>query len=65
MKKDTQRLCIYPKEVQIITGKSYRQSVRILQTIKLTYGKAVTEYVSVYEFCMYTGLDLEEVKSFL
>lgn len=59
--KKNQRICIYPKDVQIITGKSYRQSVRIIQSIKKMYGKEAKEYVSVWEFCMYSGLELEEV----
>lgn len=61
MKKATDRICIYPKDVQIITGKSYRQSVRILEKIRQFYKKEKHSYVTVNEFCLYCGLDFEEV----
>lgn len=55
--KRNSRLCIYPKDVQQITGKSYRQSVRILQKLRKRFNKPADSYVSVTEFCIYSGLD--------
>ena len=37
--KKLQRICVYPKDIQIITGKSYRQSLRIYHQIKRHYNK--------------------------
>ena len=64
MKKNT-RLCIYPKDVQQITGKSYRQSVRILKNLRKRFNKPADSYVSVTEFCIYSGLDQEEVERWM
>jgi len=63
--KKTSRLCIYPKDVQQITGKSYRQSVRILQKLRKRFNKPADSYVSVTEFCIYSGLDREEVERWI
>jgi len=61
MKKNNKRICIYPKDIQLITGKSYRQSVRILKNIKIFYNKKKSDLVTVQEFCLYSGLDFDEV----
>ena len=65
MKSETVRLCIYPKDVQRITGKSERYSRILLQKIKGKYEKEVHQFVTVEEFCLYTGLKLEQVKPLL
>ena len=61
MKTEIKRVCIYPKDIQLITGKSYRQSIRILQQIKIDYNKLPNQFVSIEEFCIYTGLSYEQV----
>ncbi len=65
MKRQDVRLCIYPKDIQRITGKSYRQSIRILKAVRQLYNKPENSYVSVSEFCLYSGLTYEEVAAFL
>jgi hypothetical protein len=62
MKNEQKRLCIYPKDIQRITGKSYRQSARILQKIRSDLNKLENEFVSVEEFCNYTSLKIEQVE---
>ena len=62
MKTQNKRLCIYPKDVQRITGKSYRQSIRLLQKIRKELNKLQNEFVSIEEFCQYTSLKIEQVK---
>ncbi len=62
MKIENKRLCIYPKDIQRITGKSYRQSVRLLQTIRQKLDKLENEFVSIEEFCQYTSLKYEQVE---
>jgi hypothetical protein len=62
MKAATTRLCIYPKDIQRITGKSYRQSIRILQNIRKELNKLQNELVSIEEFCQYTSLKMEQVE---
>jgi hypothetical protein len=62
MKTENKRLCIYPKDIQRITGKSYRQSIRLMQTIRRDLNKLQNELVSIEEFCHYTSLKIEQVK---
>jgi hypothetical protein len=62
MKNETKRLCIYPKDIQRITGKSYRQSIRMMQTMRKELNKLQNELVSVEEFCQYTSLKQEQVE---
>ena len=61
MKTENKRLCIYPKDIQRITGKSYRQSIRLLQKIRKDLNKLENEFVSIEEFCHYTSLKQEQV----
>ena len=65
MRATAKRLCIYPKDIQRITGKSYRQSIRLLQKIKTDYNKCANGLVSVEEFCDYTGLKYEKVEPYI
>ncbi|MEZ7505372.1 hypothetical protein QO182_09115 [Flavobacterium sp. Arc2] len=65
MRSQNKRLCIYPKDIQRITGKSYRQSTRILQKIRKELKKLENELVSIEEFCQFTSLKLEQVESLI
>ncbi|RTY91866.1 hypothetical protein EKM01_04385 [Flavobacterium sp. RSP46] len=47
MRTENKRLCIYPKDIQRITGKSYRQSVRLMLKIRTELNKHVNEFVSI------------------
>ena len=62
MKTQNKRLCIYPKDIQRITGKSYRQSIRLHQKIRKELNKLQNEFVSIEEFCQYTSLKMEQVE---
>lgn len=65
MKNQSKRICIYQKDIQRITGKSYRQSTRILKKIKIELKKLDNEFVSIEEFCNYTSLKIEQVESLI
>jgi hypothetical protein len=65
MKTENKRLCIYPKDIQRITGKSYRQSIRLLQKIRKDLNKLENEFVSIEEFCIYTSLKQEQVMTLI
>jgi hypothetical protein len=65
MKLVTIRLCIYPKDVQLITGKSERYSRMLLQKVKEKFSKEEHQFVSIEEFCSYTGLKIEQVQPLL
>ena len=62
MKLEPKRVCIYPKDIQRITGKSYRQSTRLLQKIKEGLNKSKDNFVSIEEFCVFTGLKYEDIE---
>jgi hypothetical protein len=61
MKTEIKRICIYPKDIQRITGKSYRQSIRLLQKIRKDLNKLPNELVSIEDFCNYTSLKYDQV----
>ena len=57
-----QRMCIYPKDVANVLGKSIQQSRRILSLIREAYGKSPHQYISIGEFAEYTGLNEQEIR---
>ncbi|MBR8534053.1 hypothetical protein KDU71_00645 [Carboxylicivirga sediminis] len=65
MTKALTRLCIYPKDVQRITGKSEKSSRRILQNIKGVLGKKEHQFITSEEFAIYTGIDANLVREYL
>jgi hypothetical protein len=50
------RIAIYAKDVQNITGRKPRTARRILSQIRLRYNKLPSDYVTVKEFCAFTGI---------
>jgi hypothetical protein len=59
------QVVIYPKEVAQLTGNGYEASKRLLQRVRAKFGKDARAYVSVREFCQYTGLPEQEVSAAL
>lgn len=55
------RVCIYPKDVQRITGKTYRQARLYLNKVKENLNKEPHQLVSIEEFCSFSGLKIEHV----
>ncbi|MGV0980055.1 MULTISPECIES: hypothetical protein [unclassified Empedobacter] len=49
--KKNKRIIIYAKDIQNATGRSYRQSLRLLQKAKNTVGKSKEDMLSLREFC--------------
>ncbi|SEL41717.1 hypothetical protein [Parapedobacter koreensis] len=60
--KQPKRICIYPKDVSEILGKSIKHAERLLRTIRDALGKESHQYVSFKEFADYTGLDEGEIR---
>ncbi len=65
MKETLTRICIYPKDVQRITGKSERYGRMLLQKIRTHFNKEEHQFITVEEFCLYTGLKEEHVNSYI
>ena len=60
--KVPQRICIYPKDIVRITGKSERYGRKHLEKIREKNKKEEHQFVTIKEFCSYTGLDITEVQ---
>ncbi len=63
MKSD--RVCIFPKDVQRITGRSERYGRLLLHQIRKHLDKQPHQFITAGEFAEYTGIELEMVKSYL
>jgi hypothetical protein len=59
------RICIYQKDIQRITGKSERQSRNIIVKIKTILNKQKHQPVSLQEFCSYMDIDIKEAIKFI
>lgn len=62
MKANCTRVCIYPKDIQRITGKSERYGRKLLNNIKRFYAKSAYQFVTIQEFCSYSGIGEELVR---
>jgi len=52
------RLCIYPKDIQVITGRSDRYGKNLIKKIKEHFNKQQHQFVTVQESWQYMGLQL-------
>jgi len=59
------RACIYPKDIQCITGRSERYGRKLLNKIKSHFGKQKHQFVTVNEFSEYSGIEVETVTEYL
>lgn len=59
------RLVIYPKDIENITGRRDRTARKLLQKIREALGKQTHEFITIKEFCLFTGINEELVKDFL
>ncbi|HLG40488.1 MAG TPA: hypothetical protein VI461_12500 [Chitinophagaceae bacterium] len=59
------RIVIYAKDVMNITGRKERAARKLLAKIRKKYNKANGEFITIKEFCEYTKIDEELIKSFL
>lgn len=63
--KTGKRICIYPKDVMLITGKTERHGRMLLERIKFSLNKQQHQFITVKEFCAYTGLEESDVSALL
>lgn len=61
----TRRISIYPKDIQLITGKSERTSRSIFKKIRISLNKKKEQIVTVKELCEYLGISEESVMQVL
>ncbi|WP_018343421.1 hypothetical protein [Cytophaga aurantiaca] len=55
------RIIIYTSDIQLITGKKYKPALALLHKIKKSLNKSEGSFVTIDEFCIYTGLEKEEI----
>lgn len=51
------RICVYTKDIQIITGKSQRHSRNLLNDMKIFYKKEKYQIITIDELCNYLGIE--------
>lgn len=59
------RIVIYARDIENITGRKERTARQLLQRIRKANGKVPGQFVTIAEFCRFTGLKEEEVSRFL
>ncbi len=59
------RIVIYAKDIMNITGRKERAARKLLAKIKKKYKKERGTFLTVKEFCQFTGFDEESVNQFL
>ena len=64
-RKHRKRMCLYPTDIMILTGKSYKATLTLMQNIRKVFDKPKKAFISIDEFCAYTGLDATEVREHL
>ncbi len=59
------RICIYAKDIQLITGRSERHGRKLLQTIREALDKEPHQFITVCEFSEYSGIEIEDINQFI
>ncbi|WP_026775370.1 hypothetical protein [Polaribacter sp. Hel_I_88] len=59
------RACIYPKDIQRITGRSERYGRKLLNDIKSFLDKQPHQFITVDEFSEYSGIQLDIVNKYI
>jgi predicted DNA-binding transcriptional regulator AlpA len=59
------RIVLNTKDIMLITGKSERTSRRLLKEIRRSARNTRVSFVSLEQFCAFTGMTREEVIPYL
>lgn len=59
------RIVIYAKDIMNITGRKERAARKLLAKIRKKYKKKTGDFLTVKEFCEFTGFEEKHVKEFL
>jgi len=59
------RIVIYAKDIMNITGLRERAARALIARIRKKYHKKKGEYITIYEFCQFKGLKVEQVRPLL
>ncbi len=58
----TNRVIIYTKDIQRLTGKSEQCSRKLLRKIKILKAKAKHQYVDIHDFSDYSGIAIDLIR---
>ena len=56
------RICIYAKDIQLITGRSERYAYKIIAKIKRVNGKRNDQLITIKEFAEFSGIDEQQIR---
>lgn len=59
------RICIYPKDVQVITGRSLRYCQELIKDLKVLLQKEKHQTVTIKEFCDYMDFPFEDINNMI
>ncbi|WP_339882705.1 hypothetical protein [Polaribacter vadi] len=59
------RACIYPKDIQRITGRSERYGRKLLNDIKSFLDKEPHQFITIDEFSEYSGIQIDVVNKYI
>ena len=59
------RICIYPKDIQRLTGRTERFGRNLLSKIREHFDKQPHQFVTIQEFAEYSGIDREDVEKII
>jgi len=59
------RICIYPKDIQRITGKSERYGRNLIQKLRNSLGKQPHQFITIKEFSEYSGIKVEIINQYI
>jgi hypothetical protein len=59
------RACIYPKDIQRITGRSERYGRKLLNDIKCFLDKEPYQFITINEFSEYSGIQVDIVNKYI
>ncbi len=59
------RIVVYAKDVENITGRKPRTARKLLQQIRKAFGKSKDAFITTREFSAYTGIDEDLIRDFL
>ena len=55
------RVCLVPKDIAILTGRSEGHARRLVRSIKKKMGKERSDLLTVEEFCRYTKMNADKI----
>lgn len=59
------RCVIYPKDIQIITGRTLRYGQKTVDKIKKLFNKEKHQYVTIEEFAAFSGIPEDVLEEYL